>query len=57
LEEFLMEVRKVGEKDEAYKKAKKEAGLVEPPPKNQEIKETPELREGLLYWKNWLWVP
>jgi len=26
-------------------------------PKNQKIKETPELREGPLYWKNQLWAP
>jgi len=56
-EEFLVEVRKEGEKDEAYKKAKKEAVSVELVPKNRKVKDTPELREGLFYWKNRLWAP
>jgi len=47
-----------GRKDAAYQKKKKEAELEEPAPKNRTVREqTLELRDGLLYQRNLLWVP
>ena len=57
-EGFLQKVREEGRKDAAYQKKKKEAELEEPAPKNRKVREqTVELRDGLLYQRNLLWVP
>ena len=57
-EGFLQKVREEVSKDAAYQKGKKEVELEEPAPKDQKVKEqTVELRDGLLYQRNLLWVP
>jgi len=57
-EGFLQKVQEEGREDRVYQKKKKEAELEEPAPKDQKDREqTVELRDGLLYQRNLLWVP
>jgi len=57
-EGFLQKVREEERKDAAYQKRKKEAEWEEPAPKDRKVREqTVELRNGLLYQRNLLWVP
>jgi len=56
-EEFAADVRKEGEKDEAYDQAKKqEAAAEERLPKDRKVRELSCVK-GLLYRRNLLWVP
>jgi len=56
-EEFVENVRREGEKDEAYEQAKRqEAAAEELPPKDRKVREL-SCEEGLLYRRNLLWVP
>jgi len=57
-EGFLQKVQEAGSKDATYQKGEKEAELEELAPKDQKVMErTVELRDGLLYQRNLLWVP
>jgi len=57
-EGFLQKVQEEGSKDATYQKGEKEAELEELAPKDQKVMErTVELRDGLLYQRNLLWVP
>jgi len=56
--EFLQKVWEEGRKDAAYQKRKKEVELEEPAPEDRKVREqTVELRDGLQYQRNLLWVP
>jgi len=57
-EGFLQKVREERSKDAAYQKGKQEAVLEELVPEDRKVKEQMvELRDGLLYQRNLLWVP
>jgi len=56
-EGFLKKVQEKGGEDAAYREAKKEAETEELTPKGRKIRDkTVEIKSGLLYWRNLLWV-